>query len=164
MSSKFDVVCIELLLPFSKVASIIEICEEEDMVRAKKRGRWHAVGWLTKGTLAAAFCLCFPGRTTSVAQETSWQHQLDDGQKLREQGRYTEAEEVYSAVLVEAEKFGPEDRRVALTLNELAGLYHARGRLSRSRTALPASIGHLGKTSRANGARQYLEQSGSTLP
>jgi tetratricopeptide (TPR) repeat protein len=28
-------------------------------------------------------------------------------------------------VLVEAEKFGPEDRRVALTLNKLAGLYHS---------------------------------------
>ena len=89
------------------------------MVRAKERGKWNAVGWLTKRTLAAAFCLCFPGRTISVAQETSWQHQLDDGQKLREQGRYTEAEEVYSAVLVAAEEFGPEDRRLALTLNKL---------------------------------------------
>ena len=99
-------------------------------MRAKERGRWHAVGWLTKGTLAAAFCVCFPGRTTSLAQETSWQDHLGDGQKLREQGRYTEAEKVYSAVLVEAETFGPEDRRVAITLNKLAGLYHARGRLS----------------------------------
>ncbi len=102
------------------------------MVRAKERGRWYAVGWLTKRTLSAAFCVCFLGRATSVAQEISWQHQLGDGQKLREQGRYTEAEMVYSAVLAEAEKFGPEDRRVALTLNKLAALYHARGRLSQA--------------------------------
>jgi hypothetical protein len=59
----------------------------------------------------------------------------------RSKGRYAEAEEVYSAVLVEAEKFGPEDRRVALTLNKLAGLYHARGTAQSSRTALPAGIG-----------------------
>jgi tetratricopeptide (TPR) repeat protein len=102
------------------------------MVRATKRGRWHAVGWLTKGTVAAALCVCFQGRTTSVAQETSWQNHLVDGQTLREQERYTEAEKVCSAVLAEAEKFGPEDRRVALTLNKLAGLYHATGRLSQA--------------------------------
>ena len=109
---------------------MIEICEEEDMVRAKDRGKWNAVGWLTKGTLAAAFCVCFPGRTISVAQETSWQNDLGDGQELREQERYTEAEKVYSTVLAEAEKFGPEDRRLAVSLNGLAGLYHSRGRLS----------------------------------
>ena len=119
MSSKFDLFALSYCCPFSKVALIIEICEEEDIVRVNERGRWHAVGWLTKGTLAAAFCVCFPGRTTSLAQETSWQNLLGAGQKLREQGRYAEAEKVYSAVLAEAEKFGPEDRRVTTIAGEI---------------------------------------------
>jgi hypothetical protein len=45
---------------------------------------------LTKRTLAAAFCFCFTGRTTSLGQETSWHNHLGDGQEIREQARYTE--------------------------------------------------------------------------
>ncbi len=41
---------------------------------------------------------------------------------------YPEAEKQWSAALKEAEGFGPQDPRLATTLNNLAGLYQAQGR------------------------------------
>ena len=52
------------------------------MVRAKERGKWNAVGWLTKGTLAAVFCSVSRAEQPALAQETSWQDQLDDGKNF----------------------------------------------------------------------------------
>ena len=85
---------------------------------------------LTKGTsIAIVFCLFLPEKT-SLGQDTRWQDQLNEAKQLREQGRYPEAEKAHFLALAEAEKFGPEDRRFASSLNNLAALYHDTGRLS----------------------------------
>ena len=44
-----------------------------------------------------------------------------------QQGRYGEAEKRWLAALKEAEGFGPDDERLATSLNDLALLYQARG-------------------------------------
>jgi tetratricopeptide (TPR) repeat protein len=81
-----------------------------------------------RGWLAMALCLCFPNKTT-LAEDALWQQAIGEGKQLRERGRYVEAERVHLLALGEAEKFGSEDRRLALSLNGLAALYHATGRL-----------------------------------
>jgi tetratricopeptide (TPR) repeat protein len=88
-----------------------------------------ATRWLTKGaSIGLALCLFLPN-PTALAEESVWQKAIPEGKQLREQGRYAEAEQVHVLAVAEAEKFGPEDRRLALSLNELAALYHATGRL-----------------------------------
>jgi hypothetical protein len=87
--------------------------------------------WLTKGAsiaIALALCLFLPNRTT-LAEDTVWKRCLTEAKKLRQQGRYAESKQAHLLAIAEAEKFGPEDRRLALSLNELAALYHTTGRL-----------------------------------
>ena len=76
-----------------------------------------------------ALFLSFPTRT-SLAEEDVWQKANTEGKQLRQQGRYAEAEKAYLLAVAEAEKLGPENRHLALSLNELAAWYHATGRLS----------------------------------
>ena len=45
-----------------------------------------------------------------------------------QQANYAEVEKQLSAALQEAEKFGPEDPRLATSLNNLAVLYNAQGK------------------------------------
>src|SRR5262245_41074966 len=97
---------------------------------------WKATGHLTtRKQLRLSFLLCFacclPWQPEqSVAQESSWQRHFTEGNQLRNERRYAEAERAYSLALAEAEKFGPEDRRLALSLNELAVVHHSRGQLN----------------------------------
>ena len=70
-----------------------------------------------------AFCLFSPD-STILAEDSLWQKAITEGRQLRAQGRYTEAENAFRSVLA-AETSGSEDHRVAITLNELAVLYHA---------------------------------------
>jgi tetratricopeptide (TPR) repeat protein len=87
--------------------------------------------------LALAFVLVLGGRPVPVANlyaitasDSLWQKRFSEGRQLRKVGRYAEAEKAQSLALAEAEKFGPEDRRLALSLNELAILHHSRGQLN----------------------------------
>jgi tetratricopeptide (TPR) repeat protein len=61
-------------------------------------------------------------------QVTSWETHVTAGAKAYQEGRYAEAEKSWVAAAKEAEAFGPEDPRLATSLNNLALLYHARGR------------------------------------
>src|SRR5262245_51595600 len=86
--------------------------------------------WLMKGAfITLALLPSFPTRTT-LAQDDVWQKASSEGKQLRLQGRYAEAEKALLLAVAEAEKLGPENRRLALRLNELAVLYHDTGRLS----------------------------------
>ncbi len=73
-----------------------------------------ATRWLTKGaSIALALCLFLPSRTTP-AEESVWQKAIREAIHVRQQGRYAEAEQAQLLALAEAEKFGPEDRRLGL--------------------------------------------------
>jgi len=67
--------------------------------------------------------------SVALSEDSLWQKINSEGKELREQGRYDEAEKASSHALAEAEKLGPEDYRVAISLNELAIVCHLRGRL-----------------------------------
>ncbi len=59
---------------------------------------------------------------------SSWEKLDAAGTAAYEQGRYAEAEKSWSAALQKAEKFGPQDTRLAQSLNDLAVLYRNQGK------------------------------------
>ncbi len=103
----------------------------------------------TRWLLAEVLCLTF-GLALASAQQTAWENYLEAGQKAYEQGDYPEARKMFSAALEEADKSGPDDPRMAISvawvtvlndiqilgqehpatatsLNDLAKLYHGQG-------------------------------------
>jgi len=66
---------------------------------------------------------------TALAQVEQWQSHMDAGVKAYFDNDYTEAEKQFTAAVKEAEQFGPEDPRLATTLNSLAEVHRAQGRL-----------------------------------
>lgn len=64
---------------------------------------------------------------TAIAQEISWDQQMDAGRKALEARHYSEAEKDYKAALEEAEGFGSSDPRLITSLETLVELYHRQG-------------------------------------
>ena len=62
-----------------------------------------------------------------TAQESRWIEQIGAGVQAFQQGRYAEAEPFLVAAVEEAEAFGPQDSRLAESLNSLAELYRLQG-------------------------------------
>ena len=67
---------------------------------------------------------------TQACTESRWGMHDIAGQEAYEQDRYTDAEKAWVAALKEAESFGPEDPRLATSLNNLAELYRTQGKYS----------------------------------
>ncbi len=64
----------------------------------------------------------------AVAQQADWERYLRAGEAAYQQGNYAEAVKQTKAALSAAEAFGRDDPRLATTLSNLGGLYHAQGR------------------------------------
>jgi tetratricopeptide (TPR) repeat protein len=62
------------------------------------------------------------------AQETLWSTWRNGGLQALQEGRLADAERLLIAALEQAEKFGPEDLRVADAANDLAVVYATAGR------------------------------------
>ncbi len=62
------------------------------------------------------------------AQGGQWETYMAAATKAYQQGNYPEAEKQLGAALKEAEGFGPQDPRLATSLNNLAVLYRAQGK------------------------------------
>jgi tetratricopeptide (TPR) repeat protein len=58
------------------------------------------------------------------AQGTRWEHYMAEGAQAHQNGQETNAEMFYLAALEDVQSAGPEDPRLAATLNTLAILYH----------------------------------------
>ena len=65
--------------------------------------------------------------SASCSHSTPWETYTDAGRKAYEQGHYAKAEKLWVAAFKEAEKFGPQDPRLATSLNNLAVLYYSQG-------------------------------------
>jgi Zn-dependent protease with chaperone function/uncharacterized tellurite resistance protein B-like protein len=63
-----------------------------------------------------------------TVEETIWDQHNVEGVRALEQGNYVEAEDWFKSALMEAENFGPEDPRLATSLNNLAELFRIQGR------------------------------------
>ena len=65
-------------------------------------------GWLLLGVFLLA--------SYGVTQDTTWEKYMEAAMEAYQQGQYTEAEKQSLAALKEAEKFGPNDQRLAMTV------------------------------------------------
>src|SRR5712691_4310083 len=79
---------------------------------------------LKKGVWLGLWCLALWASPASP-QEDLWKRDVAAGRHAYQEGRYAEAERLFQSAIKEAERFGPEDPRVATTLNNLAELYRA---------------------------------------
>ena len=89
---------------------------KRDSMRSGKR-RWLLVGLL---------CLGLWAMVAPSAQETRWESITADAAKAYQQADYAHTEKLLLAALKEAEKFGEQDPRLAISLKYLAELYDAR--------------------------------------
>ncbi len=81
----------------------------------------------TRWLLAGLACLALwpaPG----LAQGGSWESYIAAGQEAYQRADYAEADKQFMAALKQAEGFGPQDPRLATSLNGLAALYRSLGR------------------------------------
>ncbi len=89
-----------------------------------KRVRWFI--------LVLAVCAGLSLSGTARADEALWQKHMRAGMQAYQRGQYAEAAKLFEAALKETEEFGPEDPRLALSLNELALLYQAQGKYAQA--------------------------------
>ena len=80
-------------------------------------------GLLLAGVLGLALSV-----QTACIQQTPWEKSNAAGEEAYRQARYAEAEQHFTAALKEAENFGEQDPRFALSLNNLAELYRVQGK------------------------------------
>jgi hypothetical protein len=66
-------------------------------------------------------------RGAGIARSTLWERYMAAGDRLRAQGRTLDAEKRYQAAIHRAERFGPSDPRLALSLTRYAALLRATG-------------------------------------
>ena len=83
------------------------------------------VGLLTVGGVSM-----HPARVS--AQDTRWEHYMAEGAKAHQNGQETNAEMFYLAALEDVQSAGPEDPRLAATLNTLAILYHTQSKYAQA--------------------------------
>ncbi len=84
----------------------------------------HKTKWLLVGLV----CLALWSPAHASAQGGQWNTLNAAGIEAYQRGDYAEAEKRWSAALKEAEGFGPQDPRLATSLNNLGFLYQAQGR------------------------------------
>ena len=75
--------------------------------------------------LVCVVLLALPVSIWAGDQGSRWKDYNDAGFKAYLQGDYAEAEKQFMDAIKEGEGFGPEDNRLAASLNNLAGLYRA---------------------------------------
>ena len=78
------------------------------------------------------FCLIFASGA-AFGQTSHSDSAITAAEKAYSQGQYREAESQFVRAEKEAESFGPFDHRLAMTLNNLAGLYVREGKHKRAR-------------------------------
>ena len=89
--------------------------------------------------LVAPLCVVLVS-TQASAQSTPWETSTAAGLQAYQQGRYSEAEEYFSAALKGAESFGPEDPRLATSLNNLAELYRTQSKYAQAEPLYERSL------------------------
>ncbi|MEE8199757.1 MAG: tetratricopeptide repeat protein, partial [Candidatus Acidoferrales bacterium] len=99
--------------------------------------------WLLVGMLCLAL---WP--VPASAQETRWDNLNNAAIEAYQRADYAEAEKLLLAALKEAEKFGPEDPRLAITLASLTVVHDAQI-LGPEHPALAASLNNLAELYRA---------------
>jgi tetratricopeptide (TPR) repeat protein len=88
----------------------------------RSQATFSAILWMAG--LIVVLCVSMPPSQVR-AQDTRWEHYMAEGAKAYQDGQESNAEMFYLAALENLQNAGPEDPRLAATLNTLAVLYHA---------------------------------------
>jgi len=88
-------------------------------------------------SVLAVLWLC---STSAFAQVEQWQSYIVAGTRAYQQDNYAEAERQWGSALKEAKRFGPQDPRLATSLNNLATLYHAQGKYAQAEPLYKRSL------------------------
>src|SRR5262249_58946624 len=84
----------------------------------------------TRGMVLAVVCAAFLARAAAAQDAALWQQYAEEAKQAYQKGDQVAAERLLQLSRQEAEKFGPEDPRVAVTLNKLAKLYGKQGKFA----------------------------------
>jgi len=88
----------------------------------RSQATFSAMLWMV-GLIVVGCMSIHPSQVS--AQGTRWEHYMAEGAKAYQDGQESNAEMFYLAALENLQNAGPEDPRLAATLNTLAVLYHA---------------------------------------
>jgi tetratricopeptide (TPR) repeat protein len=91
---------------------------------------WSAYGLWIVGLIVTACVVWWA--PWARAQGARWEHYMAEGVKAYQSGQETNAEMFYLAALEDVENAGPEDPRLAATLNTLAVLSHAQRKYAKA--------------------------------
>ncbi len=83
----------------------------------------YTTRWLLAALLSVSF---WPAASSS--EDGRWQGFIDNAVEAFVDGDYVEAGSWFDAAVKRAESFGPQDPRLATSLNGLAEIYRAQGR------------------------------------
>ncbi len=100
----------------------------------------HKAKWLLVGLVCLAL---WPAHAS--AQGGLWETYMAAGVKAYQQGNYPEAEKQWAAAVKEAEGFGPQDPRLAVSLLGLVSVYAAQGRYAESEPLIKRALAILEK-------------------
>ena len=81
----------------------------------------------------------------ALAQTSAWEESMASAYEAYQASRFAEAEKLFLSALATAEDFGPQDPRLATTLNNLAELQRAQGRYAKAEPLYKRSLGILEK-------------------
>lgn len=101
----------------------------------------HGTRWL----VALVACLALGPAVGRAQDAAAWQRQIEEARRLYKDQGPAAAEPVLQGALQEAEKFGPEDARVAVTLHDLANLNAVAGNGDKAEEQYRRAIGILEK-------------------
>jgi len=92
-----------------------------------------------------AFAITATCCATAAAQDVMWETYIKAGIEARDRAEYAKAEKLYRAALREAEAFGPQDPRLATSLNNLGLLYATQGKYAEAMPLLKRALAILEK-------------------
>ncbi len=93
----------------------------------------------TRWLLVGMVCLAL-GLVPASAQETRWEALMADATKAYQRADYAEAERLLLVALQEAEKFGQQDPRLAISHLALGTVYLEQGRYAEAEPLLQRSL------------------------
>src|SRR5438105_4545418 len=96
-----------------------------------------------------ALVVCLAGAQLALGAADSvahWRESLNQGNESRRRGKYADARRSYLEALAEAEKFGPDDSRLAATLNNFGALLFDYGDYAQAERMLRRALGILERT------------------
>lgn len=89
---------------------------------------------------------CSASKAPTPSRDQPWQRHYDAGKASYEHGQYAVAEKQFLAALKEAQGFGPDDLRLAKSLNNVGAVYAVEGKYSKAEPLYKRSLAILEKT------------------